>query len=163
MSSYLKRGKATGRGKSESYAAIPRQVMRSADFRALGPNAVRVLLWLAHNFKGRNNGDLAATLSLAKYWGIGGKDTLSNAIEQLIEAGMIVRTREGRFTNPGGRCALYALTWLPIDDCPGKDLDVRQTHGALRLAWPTDKKLGPDFFGVVLGSGATEKKEVIVK
>lgn len=138
------RAKATGKGSSESFAAIPRQVMRSADFRALGPNAVRVLLWMAYAYRGRNNGDLSATMTMARDWGIKGKDTLTNAIDELIRGGLIVRTREGRFTNPGGRCALYALTWKPIDDCAGKELEVSPTRGAPRISWPTDKRLGSD-------------------
>ena len=119
--------------------------MRSADYKSIGGNAVKVLLWLAHAYRGNNNGDLSATHSQAKDWGIRGKDTLTNAINQLVTAGLIVRTREGRFTNPGGCCALYALTWESVDECPGKDLEMRPTYGALRLQWPTDKKLGSVF------------------
>ncbi len=40
---------------------------------------------------------------------------------------MIIKTRQGFFMNPGGRCALYALTWLPIDECQGKKLEVNST------------------------------------
>jgi hypothetical protein len=51
------------------------------------------------------------------------KDTLQRAKRELLEKQLIIQTREGRFTNPDGVCALYALTWLPLDECGGK-LDV---------------------------------------
>jgi hypothetical protein len=40
---------------------------------------------------------------------------------------MIIKTRQGIFMNPGGRCGLYALTWLPIDECQGKKLEINPT------------------------------------
>ena len=148
------REKATGKGIGMSFAAIPRWVMRSEDFRSIGGNATKVLIWLVCEYRGKNNGDLSATFSQAKEWGIKGKDTLARALKELLKAGLIVRTREGTFLNPGGRCALYAVTWLPVDECPGKDLEIQPTRGPLRQAWPKDKKLGSDFksFGLVSGT-----------
>ena len=40
----------------------------------------------------------------------------------------LVKTRTGQFTNPGGVCALYAITWQPIDECKGKKLHVAPTN-----------------------------------
>lgn len=48
------------------------------------------------------------------------KTTLTNALQELQERGLIIRTREGRFLKPGGCCALYAVTWKKIDACNGK-------------------------------------------
>lgn len=44
------------------------------------------------------------------------KDTLYKARNQLIQAGMIVLTRQGGKNIP----SLYAVTWLGIDECNGK-------------------------------------------
>ena len=44
-----------------------------------------------------------------------------------MEANLIIKTREGKFQNPHSRCALYAITWQQIDECEGKDLEVRPT------------------------------------
>lgn len=41
---------------------------------------------------------------------------------------MIIKTRSGRFINPGAKCDLYALSWHSIDECPGKQLDVEPFH-----------------------------------
>ena len=57
---------------------------------------------------------------------------------------LIIRTREGVFLNPGGRCALYALAWLPIHDCPGKALEVLPTTTPpLKLSMLKNKMPGP--------------------
>ncbi|MGH8436476.1 MAG: hypothetical protein ACRERX_18830 [Pseudomonas sp.] len=100
--------------------------MDSEDFRALSGGALKVLLGLLRQYRGNNNGDLSASFGQAKKWGIGSKSTLAKALEELQEQRLIVRTREGRFIRPGGCCALFALTWHPVDECGGK-IDVSST------------------------------------
>ena len=136
--------KNSKRSNSKSFAGIPRVVMDSPDFINLKSGAVRLLLELAKQFNGRNNGDLTVAHSLLKRRGISSKNTITKATAELIEANMILRTRQGVFLNPGGRCALYALTWLPIDECPGKQLEVKETLVPPR-AFSTEhiKKPGP--------------------
>lgn len=130
------RERAKGRQSgSKSFAGIPRKVMESEDFRSLSGNAVRLLLWMSYQYKGKNNGDLAATHTLAQSWGIGGKPTLVKALKELQMRRLISMTRQGKFTNPGGRCALYALTWLPVDECLGKELEIEPTRIPLRVDW----------------------------
>lgn len=94
--------------------------------------ALKVLLHLMRQYKPGKNGDLSAPFSDMKRKGVRSQTTLAKAITELIEARWIIRTREGRFLNPGGKCALYALSWHPIDECPGKDLEVMQTVTAPR-------------------------------
>jgi hypothetical protein len=101
--------------------------MRSQDYRDLHGNAVKLLAALIFQFNGRNNGAFAAAWNIMKAHGFNSRGTVDRALEQLITANLITRTREGFFANPGGRCALYAVTWLPIDECPGKRLDVGPT------------------------------------
>jgi hypothetical protein len=116
------------RSSAKSFAGIPRVVMDSPDFISLKPGAVRLLLEFARQFKGQNNGDLTAAHSLLKRRGISSKGAITKATTELIEANMIICTRQGRFLNPGGMCALYALTWVPINECAGKQLEVKQTR-----------------------------------
>ena len=97
------------KGPPGGFAGIPRIVIEHPDFRGVSSTAKVVLLMLAYQYRGGNNGDLSAAPSLLKGWGIASKVTV-----------LIIRTREGRFMNPGGRCALYALSWQPIDECQGK-------------------------------------------
>ena len=104
----------------KSFAGIPRIVMDTDDYKNLNGNAIKLLLELAYQYRGNNNGDLSATFSHMRKRGFKSKETLTNALRSLQGANLIIRTREGMFLNPGGRCALYALTWLPIDECKGK-------------------------------------------
>lgn len=114
------RAKARGRRDSGPFVALPHVVLDSADFCALSGSALRVLLGLLRQYRGANNGDLSASFTQAEQWGIGSKTTLANALQELQERGLIIRTREGRFLKPGGCCALYAVTWHAIDACNGK-------------------------------------------
>ncbi|WP_439878091.1 hypothetical protein [Pseudomonas prosekii] len=106
--------------------ALPYRLLISDAFNNLSPKAVVVLIKLARNYNGKNNGDLACTVAmLATGRGMDDK-TLRSALEELIGAGLIVKTREhGPFARDGKhQPALYAITWASIDDCPGKSLEI---------------------------------------
>ena len=109
-----------------SFAGIPRVVMDHPDYKNLSGNAVKLLNELARQHRGHNNGDLTITYSLLKDRGFKSKGTIERARDELFTANLIIKTREGRFTNPGGVCALFALSWQPINECNGK-LDVKST------------------------------------
>jgi hypothetical protein len=136
MSKPNKRQRATGRREERvSFAGIPRHVMLSDSFREIGPNAVRVLLWMAFQYRGGNNGYLSATRTEAKDWSIAGTDTLARAIADLKKHQMITLTRQGRFMKPGGSPNLYALTWLSVDSRTGDQIDIAPTRLPLRTDW----------------------------
>ena len=116
-----------GRFSTRDFNGIPRVVMLSEDYRRLPGNAVKLLMAMVHQYRGSNNGDLHAAYSVMSDWGFNSKQTLSNALQVLLNAGLIMKTRQGRFTNPGGVCSLYAITWQPIDDCRGKQLEAKPT------------------------------------
>jgi hypothetical protein len=129
---------------TRSFAGIPRVVMDSPDYINLKSGAVRLLLELAKQFNGRNNGDLTVAHSILKRRGISSKETISKATAELVGANLIIRTRQGLFLNPGGRCALYALTWMPINECPGTQLEVKESQTPPRLfSTEHNKNLGP--------------------
>jgi hypothetical protein len=109
------------------FIAIPHAVIETEDYKRLHGNAIKLLNALVYQYRGRNNGDLTAAYSYMQEFGFCSKETLSKAIKALLDANLICKTREGIFLNPGGRCALYALTWRPIDECPGKHLDYGPT------------------------------------
>jgi predicted transcriptional regulator len=116
----------------KGFNGIPRVVMLTNDYRGLHGNAVKLLMALIHQYRGNNNGDLTAAFSVMQNWGFKSKETVANALQALQDAGLIMRTRTGRFMNPGGVCALYAITWQPIDECPGKNLEVKSTRNPPR-------------------------------
>jgi hypothetical protein len=119
-------GKNKGRNDKGTHLGLPHVVTNCPDFRQLSPTAFKVLIMVANQYNGFNNGDLQATFNLAKEWGIGSQQTLSKAIKELLEVNLIMKTREGMFQNPGRKCSLYAITWQKIDECKGK-LDVSPT------------------------------------
>lgn len=100
---------------------------QSTTFRTLGPWSRCVLLELMMQYRGNNNGDLSATRTMAKEWGIASDNTLRKALRELEDGGWIIQTRSSIFSRHGARCALYALSWFAIDECPGKDLELRPT------------------------------------
>lgn len=123
----LNRRKAKGRAERGGFIAIPHALYDSSAFASLSGTEYKVLLGLMRQYRGNNNGNLSASHTQAKAWGVGSKTSLANALDHLQQLDLIIRTREGVFLNPGGRCALYALAWQPIDDCPDKALEVMPT------------------------------------
>ena len=109
------------------FGALYRHIWQHPDYCQLSGSAAKLLMDFACQYNGRNNGDLTNALSSLRTRGWRSRGTIQRATTELLEARLIIQTREGRFTNPGGVCALYALTWHPIDDCPGKRLSVEPT------------------------------------
>ena len=127
-----KRTTAKGRAKNRRFAGIPHDVMESDSYCGCSGNAIKLLLELAKQYNGYNNGDLSAAFSVLKPRGWRSKKTLSLRLAELVERGLVVKTREGFFRNPEARCALFALTWLPIDECEGKNLELPPSRGPYR-------------------------------
>jgi len=122
------REKIKGRSSSRRFLALPHVVLEHRDFVSLSNKAIKLLLDLAMQYNGSNNGDLCATFSMMKKRGWSSNDQRSKALKELLDKNLIVLTRQG-----GRKIAnLYAITWQPIDECKGK-LDVRSTKLAPRL------------------------------
>lgn len=117
---------AKNKGK-QSFAGIPRIVMNSESYRSLSAGAVKLLLELAYQYRGNNNGDLTVSWTVLNKRGWKSKDPIRKARDELLGADLIVRTRTAIRANPGGKCDLFALTWQRIDDCLGKNLEVKPT------------------------------------
>ena len=136
--------KSKGRAEGGGFIALPHALHDSPAFASLSGIEHKVLLGLMRQYRGNNNGNLSASHTQAKEWGVGSKTSLAKALDRLQQLELIIRTREGFFLNPGGRCALYALAWLSIDDCPGKALEVLPTTTPLlKLSMLNSKMPGP--------------------
>lgn len=106
------------------FAAMPIYLLEHPDYWSVSPTARDLLICLASQFNaGRgNNGDMCAAQSVMQKYGW--KDsTRKRALKQLEDAELIIKTRQGHKR----RCSLYAVSWLPIDDCPGKGLEINST------------------------------------
>lgn len=99
-----------------TFLRLSTEVLDSEAFLSLTFKARALLLDIGAQFRGGNNGDLAAPWSWMSKRGWKSKDTLHRALIELLAAGLIEQTRQGGLHCP----SLYALTWLPIDECGGK-------------------------------------------
>jgi len=113
---------------TKSFAGIPRFIINSDTFKSLKGNEVKLLLMMAHYYNGKNNGDIAITMSIMKDW-FNSNTTLLRARDALYRKGFIVINAYGGRSAEGKKLPhLYALTWLPINDLkPGK-WEMRFTH-----------------------------------
>lgn len=123
-----RRAKMTGKAGRSSFLGIPHPVIDSQAYKSLNGWAVKLLIDIAAQYKGSNNGDLCAAWSVMRERGWKSPGTLHKALSALLDAGLIEQTRQGG----RNRCSLYAITWRPIDECKGK-LDVKPTQGPSAL------------------------------
>ena len=114
-----------GRRSSDSFIRIPHHVVNHENFRTLSPRATKLLIDLLAQFRGYNNGDLAATLKMMQERGWNSSDQLNKAKNELVDRDIIWVTRQGG----RNKACLYAVTFFPIDECKGK-LDVASTRTA---------------------------------
>jgi hypothetical protein len=123
---------------SERFARIPLSVLESEAVTTLEHAAVHVLLILASQYWGGNNGSLALTEQYARPFGFRGRDTIYRSLRELEKRGLIVCTRRGmKIKNV---FTLYALGWEDIHSRDGKPLDVPEPRNNLRwLKWHAPK------------------------
>lgn len=115
-------GRAKHRPKNRDgvrFLLLPHVVMDSSAFIALSAPAVRLLLDIAQQLNGNNNGRLVATMQYMMVRGWRSNDTLTRARRELEAAGLIAETRKGMRPN---RAAWFAVTWQGLDWTPEMDI-----------------------------------------
>ena len=119
----------------EGFVAFPYSVLHSQSLVSLSAKAVKLLVDLASQYRGDNNGDLAAAWKLMRPRGWKSEDTLNKAKQELLASDLIYEARKGRRPNV---CSLYAITWRALDPSPKHDYTTRAgfTKGAYRLREP---------------------------
>jgi hypothetical protein len=146
--------------KGGRHAQIPIKVLQSTAYKTLPYYAMAVLVAVAAQFMGSNNGDLAFTWSMAPDWGIRSHGQLIKALAMLKERGLIQRTRQGG-KQPIGP-TLYALTWHPIHPrARGYDFGIVPTAIAAHsyVSWTGDNgTAGSPDNGPTGGSNAAGKR-----
>ena len=116
------RRRVKGRQTTKSFVMFPHDVMEHETFKLLSSRATKLLMDIASQYRGNNNGDLCAPLSIMKKRGWKSSDQLNRAKKELVRSGLVVVSRQGGLN----KASLYALTWFSIDECNGK-LDIRPT------------------------------------
>ena len=138
------RVRVKGRREGGSFAALPHAIFRGrpdqpSPASRLSRSALALLVDLAMQYSGKNNGNLCVSHSVMRQiaperWS--SKGTLDKALVELVAEGFIEQTRQG------GRnvASLYALTWQAVDQGPHH---ARATTTASQL-WRPEHRDGRD-------------------
>lgn len=121
------------RRNKERFLGIPHWVMYHPAFRAASHRARALLLDVALQYNGRNNGKLVVCDKAMKPLGWKSKDGLQKARQELLGLGLLIETRRG--ARPS-KAAWYALGWLPLGVTDGLDINPRSyvPLGAQKIA-----------------------------
>lgn len=96
------------------FARLPLSVLSTPAVTTLSHAQFRILVMLAAQFNGYNNGSLGVTRSQAAEQGVGSDHTLYGALKALELRGLIDQTYPASRVPP--RPAMYAITWESMDD-----------------------------------------------
>lgn len=102
---------------------IPVALLRHPNFTRLTPAGNKLMMDLARQYSGHNNGYLCAAWSLMKENGWKSPSTLRAAMLECEHYRLIVRSRQGGRNMP----TLHAFTWRRVDEKSDKHLDMRPT------------------------------------
>lgn len=104
------------------FVALPYTVLDSPAFLGLSYSARSLLLDLARQFTGNNNGKLVLCDKALEPRGWTSSATVHKAKKELLEAGLICETRKGHKPN---KASWFALTWRSLDWVP--EMDIART------------------------------------
>ena len=102
------------------FLLLPNALLNCPKYRALSSSGVKLLIDIAGQYNGKNNGDLCAAWKIMQPKGWHSEATLNRAKKELLAAGFIAETRKGRLPN---RCTLYGITWQALN--PNSKLDIQ--------------------------------------
>ncbi len=98
------------------FNAVPDRLGRSGVMTKLSYQAKGLLMDLICQYNRKNNGDLALAPKVVRPLGWSSNAVLKKARDELIDAGLLVLSRQGGRNRP----SLYALTFYQIDECIDK-------------------------------------------
>jgi hypothetical protein len=101
----------------ERFAYLPWSVLNSAAYIGLSCAARSVLIELARQYTGDNNGDLTLAPSVMIKRGLPSRSNLARATAELEQARLIQKVRQGHRQR---LCSLWAVTWRTYDYNPVK-------------------------------------------
>lgn len=111
--SYSKKSRDPG-----GFVAIPWAVLDSPAYLGLTPYAKTLLLDIARQYSGSNNGALRCGRAYMQPRGWTSMDMLTKAKRELLDAGLIFETVKGARPN---KASWYAMTWQSLDKLDGLD------------------------------------------
>ncbi|MGK2926496.1 MAG: hypothetical protein ACSLE2_12845 [Lysobacterales bacterium] len=96
------------------FAMLPLALLQHVCVRTLTHAAFRLLVLLAGEYNGRNNGALGITAGQAEKAGFSNQRTLYRSFRELEQRGLIVRTYPASRVPP--RPTMWSITWQSVDD-----------------------------------------------
>lgn len=125
------------RSDGSRFLLMPFTVLESQAYLTLTGQQTRLLIDIAHQYKGDNNGRLlAAWTYLNEERGWTSKQTIATALEALISRGLLFKTRQGHRPN---KTSWYAVTWQPLDHHPDMDAGPQSLERAAYKDWKPQK------------------------
>lgn len=122
------------------FIALPLSMLDSAAFMGLAHPAKALLIEIARQYMGNNNGRLLAGLGHMRKRGWTSSDVLYRALRQLIDAGLIYQTVQGQRPN---RASWYAVTWLSLDASAQYDAGAAEGFKRGKFAHAENTALSP--------------------
>lgn len=101
---------------------MPHVVLESAGYRLASHTARSLLVDIAMQYTGHNNGKLTACAKYLNAKGWRSNDTIVRARRELIDCGLLIETRKGARPN---KAAWFALSWYDLDPAQGLDIDPK--------------------------------------
>ncbi|MEM5419836.1 hypothetical protein [Paraburkholderia ferrariae] len=101
------------RATKERFVGLPFHVLHSAAYRGLPHVARSLLIDIAEQYKGDNNGQLLASRAHLEKLGWHSAGVIHKNVHVLEQAGLLYQTVKGGFPNTA---SWYALTWRDLND-----------------------------------------------
>lgn len=121
-------------GSNGSFIQLKTFFLKSEAFRSASGIACKLLLCLAHRFKGGNNGEISMSVREAAFELNCTKNTAAKAFGELQRLGFIERRIEAAFSLKTRHAAVWELTWLGTEDEHGKPIPPKNTWTKLGQA-----------------------------
>jgi len=106
---------------NKPFTAMRHDVMDSHAWANTSMKGIKLIMDMAAQYRGNNNGDLCLAWKIMQSRGWKSEETLNNAKDELLEKRWIICTRKGS----RNVCALYALTFMGVDESDKYDPDIR--------------------------------------
>lgn len=119
------------------FVAMPHIVLDSPAYMALSYSARALLVDIARQFAGNNNGKLVTCSKAMSPRGWNSHATITKAQKELVEAGFLCVTRQGAKPN---KATWFALTWQALNWSPEMDMS---RNGFSRGAYLQEKFRSP--------------------
>lgn len=121
------------------FAALPFVLLDSPAYLALSFSARALLVDLARQYSGSNNGRLVVCDKALRPRGWTSKATIHKAKDELLAMGFLCLTRQGKKPN---LASWFALTWQALDWSPDMDIQLSGfTRSAYLKTKPDPQKL----------------------